>query len=637
MFRSKLHRRFSPPHLSTVRSSPLKRRSKAPRNRGTVGTSGDDQAPRLTPEFGISRPDEVRIEARVWFGAGKAGAVSAIALLVPALLVAQPARAGEAIAFVDVNVLTMETEQEIPHATVLVTDGKIAAIGPVDQIAVPEGARKVIGSGRWLIPGLCDAHVHLDLFGRPDFGDAPLYLAAGVTTVLNLHGDQGVLAIREQIRRGQRMAPNLYTSGEFVDEPRVRTPQEAAAEASKQRSAGYDVLKIHELRETTSGLSPETYSRLMESARASGLVVVGHAIDRIGLERSLRERQNFAHIGELLNLYALPRGLMREMGGYAFVVLALFVLSLVFAGVLAVARRRRSTAPPRGRERVALIAVAAGPPILVAFWFRHFFDGETAMLWLGESLTALFAAAVGWLCLEFARRWRRIDRLERFARAWLCVSAATLCVLFGTVGVVSWRSTSSGLAGLSKDVADAKVSVLSTLVVYQTLSAMERHDRAVLGRDGRLDDIDPHLAAEWERLGAPMPQWASGLLERFRALCMRTAAALVTAGVPVVAGTDTGGFPYLVPGRSLHDEVELIARSGAGNFAALRAATFNVAQLLGKESEFGTIAVGQRADLVLLDDDPLRDLGSIRHPRAVVVRGQWVDLSSLRRIGTSRR
>ena len=88
-------------------------------------------------------------------------------------------------------------------------------------------------------------HVHLDSLvqARPKFGDAPLFLAYGITTVLNLRGEPEHLAWRQRIRNGKLLAPNLYTSGEFINEPRERTPDEVEREIVSQFRAGYDVIK----------------------------------------------------------------------------------------------------------------------------------------------------------------------------------------------------------------------------------------------------------------------------------------------------------------------------------------------------------------------------------------------------------
>ena len=87
--------------------------------------------------------------------------------------------------------------------------------------------------------------------------------------------------------------------------------------------------------------------------------------------------------------------------------------------------------------------------------------------------------------------------------------------------------------------------------------------------------------------------------------------ALHRAGVPLVAGTDAMGFPLIVPGASLHRELQLLTESGLTAYEAIRAATVHPAAFLHKEDEVGSIAVGKRADLLLVDGDPLQDLARL--------------------------
>lgn len=106
--------------------------------------------------------------------------------------------------------------------------------------------------------------------------------------------------------------------------------------------------------------------------------------------------------------------------------------------------------------------------------------------------------------------------------------------------------------------------------------------------------------------------WSLGLVARMR-----------EAGVPVAAGTDTP-IRLAIPGESLHRELELLVESGFSPRAALHAATIEPARFFGLEAEMGRIAPGQRADLLLLDGDPLVDVRHLRRIRGVVSRGAWV-------------
>jgi imidazolonepropionase-like amidohydrolase len=96
----------------------------------------------------------------------------------------------------------------------------------------------------------------------------------------------------------------------------------------------------------------------------------------------------------------------------------------------------------------------------------------------------------------------------------------------------------------------------------------------------------------------------------------------------VLAGTDAGvHFSY--PGFSLHDELALLVQAGLSPLEALRAATIEPARFLGQEDSVGSIAVGDRADLVLLRENPLNDIGATRSIESVILRGRLLDPAAL--------
>ncbi|HKY91188.1 MAG TPA: amidohydrolase family protein [Nevskiaceae bacterium] len=103
------------------------------------------------------------------------------------------------------------------------------------------------------------------------------------------------------------------------------------------------------------------------------------------------------------------------------------------------------------------------------------------------------------------------------------------------------------------------------------------------------------------------------------------------AGVGFLAGTDAGDL-FSIPGPSLHRELELLVEAGLTPMEALQAATRNAATFLGTDVAAGTIAAGLRADLVLLDADPLADIRNTRRIAAVAIGGRWLDRATLDRI-----
>jgi hypothetical protein len=100
------------------------------------------------------------------------------------------------------------------------------------------------------------------------------------------------------------------------------------------------------------------------------------------------------------------------------------------------------------------------------------------------------------------------------------------------------------------------------------------------------------------------------------------------AGVPLLAGTDAMN-PFCFPGFSLHDELALLVESGLTPLAALQAATIRPAEFLARAEDFGVIAAGKRADMVLLAADPLADIHNTTQIQAVWLQGKYFDRAAL--------
>ena len=104
--------------------------------------------------------------------------------------------------------------------------------------------------------------------------------------------------------------------------------------------------------------------------------------------------------------------------------------------------------------------------------------------------------------------------------------------------------------------------------------------------------------------------------------------AMRKAGVPILAGTDTGN-PFCFPGFSLHEELALMVVAGLTPAEALRSATLNPAKFFGLDQKLGTIEVGKIADLVLLSANPLEDIRNTQRINAVVSNGRLFDRKAL--------
>jgi len=120
---------------------------------------------------------------------------------------------------------------------------------------------------------------------------------------------------------------------------------------------------------------------------------------------------------------------------------------------------------------------------------------------------------------------------------------------------------------------------------------------------------------------------AAAAAERARAFSVTSRAVLLAlhrAGIPIVAGID-----LVLPGRSLHHELELYVKAGLTPMEALRAATIVPAEVMRRDREVGSIQAGKRADLIIVDGNPLADISSIRNVKQVVTGGKLYDCAQL--------
>ena len=215
------------------------------------------------------------------------------ALALGAGLAAGPTRRGSSepppergtIAFAHANVVTMRDQSLLRDQTLVVANGRIAALGPASLTAVPSGARVVDARGRYLMPGLADMHVHV--YVEPEL---TLYAVNGVTSVFNLNGRTPHLAWKRRIASGELLGPTIYSAGPTFDHP--RTAEEAAVEVDRQAAAGYDAVKIY------NQVSAAEYPALTAEAKKKGLVLVGHVAREPGFSATLAAGQSIAHAEE---------------------------------------------------------------------------------------------------------------------------------------------------------------------------------------------------------------------------------------------------------------------------------------------------------------------------------------------------
>lgn len=453
--------------------------------------------------------------------------VSACSLLFGWVMPARPQESRETLAFVNVAVVPMDSAHVEMAQTVIVRDGRIADVGAVAQIDVPESAFVIDGRGRYLMPGLADMHVHLD---SEDPGMLSVFLANGVTTVRNMSGNAKLLELREKIDNGDLPGPTIYTTGPILDgnppafpgSVVVTTPAQAAKEVEAEKEAGFDAIKVLD------NLSPEVYGAILNAAQEHGLPVYGHVPWRVGIEPALGGGQtSFEHMTDWMH----------------------------------------ALLPKDSPARHSLLGILAGeqPMTFQGYMVQPFRNADKARI---PDLVARSAAAGVWFC-------------------------PTL--------VVSRRLTSTA----------------DELHALRSLSAIKF--------------APPSQWAYWDAMQAAVKSQKPDPLAMkagFNTM-LESVGALHKAGVGLLVGTDTPN-PFVVPGFSVHEELQNFVAAGLKPYEAIRAATLDAAEFLGASGEFGIVAVGRRADLILADANPLEDVGNVAHRVGVSVRGRWFSEEDLR-------
>ena len=169
----------------------------------------------------------------------------------------------------------------------------------------------------------------------------------------------------------------------------------------------------------------------------------------------------------------------------------------------------------------------------------------------------------------------------------------------------------------------ARAWTVPTLALWETFLGTE--DSAALAARAELRYVPPAWRASWAQQLAQLRKDAPPQDKRLVTLALRRKIlkALQTAGCPVALGTDSPQL-YSVPGFSIAREARSMTGAGLTAQQILIDATREPARYFGAEQEFGSVAPGERADLVLLTSNPLSDIGNIAKQAGVMVNGRWL-------------
>jgi imidazolonepropionase-like amidohydrolase len=455
------------------------------------------------------------------------------------LLLASPLQAQEQpkpLAFIHVTVIDGTGAKPKTNQTVLITSDRITAVGQTGKVKLPDDAQVVDATGKFLIPGLWDMHVHATAI--PHF--ATLYLANGVTGVRDMFSPPASLfALRKRIQDGKALGPRIVAAGQIVDGQQpiwpgsieAKTAEEGVRAVTTVKQAGSDFVKVY------SKLSRDVYLAIVDEAKKQGIPFAGHVPRSVrASEASDAGQRSIEHLTQVLEDCSPQGESIRKEATDA-------------------AARLDKSRPDYTQQLLALVRQR---------------DQKILDTYDPKLARALFA--------KFKKN-----------QTWQC---PTLLVL---------RNTALP------------------------------NDTTITG-DSRVKYLPPYAGNSWDpKNDFRFKTWTPDDFEMAKKTYRKNVelvGAMRKAGVEFLAGTDVMN-PYCLPGFSLHDELALLVEAGLTPMEALQTATHNPARFFGKEKEMGTVQAGKRADLVLLDADPLLDIRHTTKIRAVVANGRLLDRAVL--------
>lgn len=210
----------------------------------------------------------------------------------------------------NVNVIPMTGETVLSNYSVIIDDGKIESIGPAADMNDSPKTLTIDGTGKYLIPGLCDMHVHIrEIYERK------LYIANGVTLVRNMWGYPFLLKVRKWINNGILVGPEIFTTGPLIDGKAaiwpgsfiIDDPAEVPGALTKMKKKGYDAIKVYD------DLKPDVYHAIIETARYLQIPVDGHVPYKVRLQNVLNAGQRSTEHFEGYNYYEMTDALYDQI------------------------------------------------------------------------------------------------------------------------------------------------------------------------------------------------------------------------------------------------------------------------------------------------------------------------------------
>ncbi|HXE58216.1 MAG TPA: amidohydrolase family protein [Gemmatimonadales bacterium] len=182
-------------------------------------------------------------------------------------------RETDRLALVGATVVDGSGGAPLRDVVIIVRAGRIDTIAPRGRVEIPKSAERIDLTGRWIIPGLIDAHAHATRWALPR------YLAAGITTLRDVHGHQdSILALRNEVNLNAVVGPRLFVAGAMIDGAPATYPDAAAVGGEGEARKAVDQRAIADVDfvKTYTRITPDLLRAILDEATTLQLPVTAH-------------------------------------------------------------------------------------------------------------------------------------------------------------------------------------------------------------------------------------------------------------------------------------------------------------------------------------------------------------------------
>lgn len=196
-----------------------------------------------------------------------------------------------------VNVIPISSDTVLEDQTLIIHNNEIVYLGN-EKVKTSDSAQVINGYGKFMMPGMCDMHVHLPK--KKEYQKHfNLYLANGITKIRSMRGKEEHLELKKSIEKGEILSPEIYYSAPPFSRTMEFTSTEVDSLLAKYKKDGFDFIKLLSIKDSTH------FENLVKSAQKYGMKISGHMPHNVGLKRTLETDiyGSIEHLGGYTSLY----------------------------------------------------------------------------------------------------------------------------------------------------------------------------------------------------------------------------------------------------------------------------------------------------------------------------------------------